>query len=249
MPSERWLKRAGPGPEEPAPVRNVSQRDVRRMQLEKRRKLDADATPHPAPETAPLSQTAPPREVAPAPDTPEPLSETAPPREVAPLRQTPAGFTMVTHEVSDAVVPTLDVYSQSVLQRLLRLTWGRQEDTCTVGLPRLAQSCNISVSQARRAARLLAQRGFVEIVGHDLSSRNQELRGTTYRVLLRRAPTRQRGATHQTAPTGQTPNKEKALKERVKKEVGDCPDCHGTGMWYPEGYEKGVVKCSHKRLR
>lgn len=28
-----------------------------------------------------------------------------------------------------------------------------------------------------------------------------------------------------------------------------CPDCHGTGFYYPEGPEKGVVKCRHERLR
>lgn len=27
-----------------------------------------------------------------------------------------------------------------------------------------------------------------------------------------------------------------------------CPDCFGTGMWYPEGFEKGVAKCVHRRL-
>jgi hypothetical protein len=28
----------------------------------------------------------------------------------------------------------------------------------------------------------------------------------------------------------------------------DCPDCFGTGMWYPEGYEKGVARCCHEKL-
>ncbi|HEV2862126.1 MAG TPA: hypothetical protein VGX48_14040 [Pyrinomonadaceae bacterium] len=28
-----------------------------------------------------------------------------------------------------------------------------------------------------------------------------------------------------------------------------CPDCYGTGMYYPEGFDKGVAKCSHPRLR
>ncbi len=27
-----------------------------------------------------------------------------------------------------------------------------------------------------------------------------------------------------------------------------CPDCRGVGFVYPEGFEKGVVKCSHPRL-
>jgi hypothetical protein len=27
-----------------------------------------------------------------------------------------------------------------------------------------------------------------------------------------------------------------------------CPDCFGTGMFYPEGFDKGVARCDHKRL-
>lgn len=28
-----------------------------------------------------------------------------------------------------------------------------------------------------------------------------------------------------------------------------CPDCGGSGMYYPEGYDKGVAKCRHERLK
>ena len=27
-----------------------------------------------------------------------------------------------------------------------------------------------------------------------------------------------------------------------------CPDCRGSGFWYPDGVEKGVAKCKHERL-
>jgi len=33
-----------------------------------------------------------------------------------------------------------------------------------------------------------------------------------------------------------------------KADISLCPDCFGTGMFYPEGYDKGVAKCSHERL-
>jgi hypothetical protein len=32
------------------------------------------------------------------------------------------------------------------------------------------------------------------------------------------------------------------------EEKQKCPDCAGTGFWYPEGMEKGVAKCKHERL-
>lgn len=28
----------------------------------------------------------------------------------------------------------------------------------------------------------------------------------------------------------------------------ECPDCFGTGMFYPEGYDKGVARCPHVKL-
>jgi hypothetical protein len=34
-----------------------------------------------------------------------------------------------------------------------------------------------------------------------------------------------------------------------KVDASKCPDCFGTGMWYPEGFEKGVAKCGHEKLR
>lgn len=33
-----------------------------------------------------------------------------------------------------------------------------------------------------------------------------------------------------------------------KSDASQCPDCFGTGMWYPEGFEKGVARCDHKSL-
>jgi hypothetical protein len=31
-------------------------------------------------------------------------------------------------------------------------------------------------------------------------------------------------------------------------DASECPDCHGTGFWYPQGVERGVSKCKHERL-
>ena len=34
----------------------------------------------------------------------------------------------------------------------------------------------------------------------------------------------------------------------TKVDASKCPDCFGTGMWYPEGFDKGVARCEHKAL-
>jgi hypothetical protein len=33
-----------------------------------------------------------------------------------------------------------------------------------------------------------------------------------------------------------------------KRDASKCPDCFGTGMWYPEGFDKGVARCQHSKL-
>jgi hypothetical protein len=42
--------------------------------------------------------------------------------------------------------------------------------------------------------------------------------------------------------------KEAMTTSTTKLDAAKCPDCFGTGMWYPEGYEKGVVRCRHEKL-
>ena len=37
-------------------------------------------------------------------------------------------------------------------------------------------------------------------------------------------------------------------EQAPKVDASQCPDCFGTGMWYPEGFERGVAKCKHEKL-
>lgn len=41
---------------------------------------------------------------------------------------------------------------------------------------------------------------------------------------------------------------QKASTPAMKVDPSKCPDCFGTGMYYPEGFEKGVVRCPHTKL-
>jgi hypothetical protein len=34
----------------------------------------------------------------------------------------------------------------------------------------------------------------------------------------------------------------------IRVDVSKCPDCFGAGMWYPEGFDKGVARCPHAKL-
>ncbi|HEY0078506.1 MAG TPA: hypothetical protein VGB73_07650 [Pyrinomonadaceae bacterium] len=35
----------------------------------------------------------------------------------------------------------------------------------------------------------------------------------------------------------------------AEDQATDCPDCLGSGWWYPNGLEKGVLKCRHDRVK
>jgi hypothetical protein len=39
-----------------------------------------------------------------------------------------------------------------------------------------------------------------------------------------------------------------APAKAVTGDFSKCPDCFGTGMWYPEGFDKGVARCAHEKL-
>jgi hypothetical protein len=34
-----------------------------------------------------------------------------------------------------------------------------------------------------------------------------------------------------------------------KVDASQCPDCFGTGMYYPEGFDRGVARCGHEKLK
>jgi hypothetical protein len=41
---------------------------------------------------------------------------------------------------------------------------------------------------------------------------------------------------------------QKASAPAKKVDASKCPDCFGTSMWYPEGFDKGVARCTHSKL-
>jgi hypothetical protein len=41
---------------------------------------------------------------------------------------------------------------------------------------------------------------------------------------------------------------ERREEQTTKVDASKCPDCFGTGMYYPEGFDKGVARCRHDKL-
>jgi len=151
------------------------------------------------------------------------------------------------HAYTDGLCQLLDVYEQAVFTQLYRLSRGFNKATCKIGLPQLARRANVGKTSAQGAVTRLVAKGLVRKIEAEFG-RNRE-QGTTYWVS---SPDSLPG---DDSLPGAGSNKIKALKENNKKgaharkDYSNCPDCSGTGMWYPDGYEKGVSRCRHEKLR
>jgi hypothetical protein len=55
-----------------------------------------------------------------------------------------------------------------------------------------------------------------------------------------------KGKTDMAAEAGDIPVS--GVKALASEELAKCPDCGGSGWWYPEGESKGVAKCKHENL-
>lgn len=191
----------------------------------------ASATPArratPARYATPAPQSAPAPRASAAHDEPEPLHRAAAARRAAPAQQaTVAGYTRVSNDLLDRIIPTLDTYDQSVLMRLYRLSRGFSSDTCRVSVPTLAKACNVSERQVRKSVGKLEARELIQRVEQDFGNKDKALRGTIFRILIAdptaaRGATPARGAAHEysAAAARGAANKDKALKENNKRGI------------------------------
>lgn len=262
---------------------------------------------------APDAQNAPDAPKAPTPPHDAPVARHAPPASLAPV----AGFTRVPNDMLDRILPTLDIYGQSLLLRLYRLSRGFNSDTCNVSVGKLATACNFSTRKVQMGLAALEMRGLIQRLTEDHKNRDFNLRGITFRILIsdpspaRRTPLAQHAPDAQHSPgASNAPNKVNTQKENTQtQEVGvrvgsrftieecrryaqhlqstgqginnpggyattihrtgevdelierflnptvstqvdtsQCPDCKGTGFYYPNGPTGGVAKCKHEKL-
>ncbi len=181
----------------------------------------------PALHAAPAPQSTHARRAAAAQAEPEPLHRATAARRAAPAQQAAvAGYTRVSNDLLDRILPTLDTYDQAVLIRLYRLSRGFSSDTCRVSVPTLAKACNVSERQVRKSIVKLEARELIERIEQDFGNKDRFLRGTIFRVLIAdptpaRGAAPAQGATHErsAAAARSATNKDKALKENSKKVI------------------------------
>jgi hypothetical protein len=176
-------------------------------------------------QAAPAPQTTLAQRASAAQSEPEPLHRAAAAYRAAPAQQAAvAGYTRVSNDLLDRILPTLDTYDQAVLVRIYRLSRGFNSDTCRVSVPTLAKACNVSERQVRKSVGKLEARELIQRVEQDFGNKDRSLRGTIFRILVvdptpARGATPARSAAHvRSASHAQgAANKDKDLKENNKK--------------------------------
>jgi hypothetical protein len=153
--------------------------------------------------------------------------------------------------IIDHLYQLLDLQERSVYEQLYRLSHGYGKPTCRIGYPQLAVRSGMGRTAVIQTVERLLKKGLIARVITSLGGRKEQ--GSEYWVS---APGSSAPDSSAAGSPGAEPNKIKALKETSKKvgashqkrDYSDCPDCQGVGMWYPEGFGKGVAKCLHLKL-
>jgi hypothetical protein len=153
--------------------------------------------------------------------------------------------------IIDQLYQFLDLQERSVYEQLYRLSHGYGKSTCRIGYPQLAIRSGMGRTAVIQTVERLVKKGLIARAGTAIGGRKEQ--GSEYWVASPGSPVPD-------SPSADSPgaesNKVKALKENSKKgsashqkrDYSDCPDCGGVGMWYPEGFDKGVAKCLHVKL-
>jgi hypothetical protein len=161
------------------------------------------------------------------------------------------GHSELPHQITDHLLPNLDPFEQAVYVQLYRLSWGHKSNRCLISNDRLADRAHMSVAKVKMVTAALEGKGLIRKTAKPHGQKT--VQGVEYEVFpaswqLQRS--RPHGSQPQDSQPSHDPNKDKNLKETDKgsADAPNCPDCFGTGMWYPEGFDKGVARCRHERL-
>jgi DNA-binding Lrp family transcriptional regulator len=243
-------------------MRNVVNLDpfaaaLKRQEEERAREATANAIESPAANQSPAAIKSPAATVTGQPLPQSPAANQSPAVTLA----HPEQHTRYPNEFIDTILPTLTPNEQTVIIRLYRWTRGYQRSTCKTSVPKISKACNISDRTVNRVLSILEGRGYVKRLEVDYSNPNQADRGLTLEVLIPSAARANQSPTANQSPAvNQSAGDSKARIERNNRneilergvmsppDYKSCPDCQGSGFWYPEGTEKGVAKCKHERM-
>ena len=155
------------------------------------------------------------------------------------------GHMQLPHRYTDHLPRWLSPDEQAIYVQLYRLSWGWGRDICFISNPKLAERSGVPETSMRRAVKKLIGKGLIEKTERRFGGTEQ---GIEYRVFSLDRLSNQDRVSIMDSPSTGAPNKER-IKENLKADASRCPDCMGTGFYYPEGTAKGVKRCEHRKLR
>lgn len=160
-----------------------------------------------------------------------------------------AGHTTLPHVYTDHLCRWLSSDEQAVYVQLYRLSWGWGKDTCFISNRRLSERSGMPETSMRRAVRKLISKKLIEKTNRVFGSNVDQ--GVEYRVFSLDRLSNRDSLSNMDRLSNMAPNKEKLYKETDSKRIdaSRCPECLGTGFYYPEGTKKGVKRCEHLKLR
>lgn len=162
------------------------------------------------------------------------------------------GFTKLWHQIVDHLYSQLSTAEQAVHIQLFRLSWGYGKATCIIGLPNLSKRIGAAESTVQRAVEGLIRKGLIRKERHVFGK--SKLQGIEYYVVPPSSLVKSLSLGKTSSLSEMSTNKESIKKkiskgEKASPDFKNCPDCHGTGFWYPAGTEQGVAKCTHGNLK
>jgi hypothetical protein len=175
--------------------------DVRRMEAEKRKRLENESNDEIQPERLPAQSSQPTQSYQPVESSqpreqPRGGPESNQPREssqpatgnqnsafVDLLSALPEvkGDARVPHRYTDHLCRLLNPYEQAVYLQLYRLSWGWNKETCFISNPRLSERSNVPLSTMKRTVVTLIEKGLIEKTGHTNGFGKDQ--GVEYKVL------------------------------------------------------------------
>jgi DNA-binding Lrp family transcriptional regulator len=159
------------------------------------------------------------------------------------------GYIRLYHQIIDHLLPQLDPLESYVYLHLYRLSWGFGNSSCVITNPGLARRCNLSERTIRNITPKLREKGLIEKIRIMESGE-----GVEWKVIIPAGAAQDAGAARNAGAARFADSNRKDLidtinREKASPDYKNCPDCNGSGFWYPEGVEKGVAKCRHERLK
>jgi hypothetical protein len=143
------------------------------------------------------------------------------------------------------------------------------EDTATSGDPKTSFKTNTERSDDDEAYAALAgllNKAVREVTGREPSANEQVRWAEVGEILVTELKIAAARTTVSNVPAFLAEHLRRRLfkkdKQQIEREATEprpeppasfdktkCPDCGGSGYYYPEGYEKGVARCDHQKLR